>query len=133
MRTDDIIDIGLFIVILVIGLAVTLGCIGILQSRSSMDREERALIEVQGDNTPLQPTFSNDELTLMIVVQDRFMAEPKAIKVGDNTPILFNDAWFENKTSNINDVWRSYLKTLPAITDSTLYYDKDNWKVEVTK
>lgn len=134
MKVDNILDIVLLVVWLAVGAAATVwSLISIKGKITDYTTTDKISISVLDDNTPEEYTMTTDDLVLMCVIADSNQPYPAAVQVNDNNIIKFNNSYFADSETAINNIWNSQLSSLADknIQDFDISYEGGDvrWKI----
>ena len=77
--------------------------------------------------------MTTDDLVLMCVIADSNQPYPAAVQVNDNNIIKFNNSYFADSETAINNIWNSQLSSLADknIQDFDISYEGGDvrWKI----
>jgi hypothetical protein len=101
MRTDDIIDIVLTIVILAIFTPILIAnAIPLFKSDTGgfNVQIEKAALDTSGEIAPAEPPFNSHDVLFMMTIADRYTPNPKAISI-NGVDITLSETFFVNRTT----------------------------------
>ena len=134
MKVDDLMDILLLVAWLAIGAAATVwSLLSIKSNVRDYTTSDKIAIAPQDDNTPISYTMDVRDIVLMCLVADENQPYPAAVQVNANSPIVFNNVFFSDSETQINNLWNSQISSIvdKNIQDFDISYEGGNvrWKI----
>lgn len=120
----DYLDVIALIFAVLIGLASTTSALSLIRSAVATSQVEKTAQVALGNNIPVNPGITGDDVILMYVVADPYMQAPVKIQVDNHPTEVFNLDWFKNREANISRAWDSFLKDYRGVplNNVELYY-----------
>ena len=134
MKIDNLLDILVLVAWLAVGTAATVwSLISIRSNVEDYTTSDKIAISPYDDNTPIKPTMDTRDIILMCVIADRNQPYPASIQLNENTDIVFNNSFFADTETNINNIWNSQVSLVidKSIQDFDISYEGGNvrWKI----
>lgn len=136
MKIHDLFDLLLLFVIMVIGIMTTVVCLAHIDSQiRDYTMGDKATITTLKDNAPEPFQYTTKDVLLMYVIADDYQPYPATLQVNDGAITSFNQTYFLDTNTAINNLWNSELNSLmtKSVTGFNIIYDSDGgnvrWKV----
>ena len=127
-------DILVLVAWLAIGAAATVGSlISIKSNIRDYTTSDKVAITPYDDNTPISYTMDVRDIVLMCLVADENQPYPAKVQLNEKTPIVFDNIFFSDSETQINNLWNSQISSLVGrnIQDFDVSYEGGNvrWKI----
>lgn len=134
LKVDDLMDILVLVAWLAIGAAATVwSLISIKSNIRDYTTRDKIAIAPYDDNTPIKPTMDTEDVILMCLIADKNQPYPAAIQVNENTVVNFNNSFFADSETSLNNIWNSQISPIidKSIQDFDISYEGGNvrWKI----